>query len=454
MEFKRDIYKRLIDWKNDNSGKVLEVSGARQVGKTYILRKFSRENFKHEVYINMAEQSGEQFLLCMDKMNEWEPGTPREERPIHKTLELFDGEFEDTKETIIIIDEIQESSRVYNLIRTLAREFECYVVVTGSYLGRLLAKEFFLPAGDLEDLKLETLTFAEFTEVFGVRDLYESVDLFGGSENGQYVQLKECFDLYQRIGGYPSVINMYLEHKDFERCDVELWRLLSIFINESKRYFDDVLETDAFVKLFQGIATTLIKEKHGIRDLVEDLSKIVYKQESGRFTKQMLNRAIAWLQASHIIAYASKSIDCDYLNIKINAGFYFLDVGIARYFLTMAGANEADIKGITAENFVYLALLRHIRVDIAGDSPWFATFEKTKGELDFYVRSTKDYKNYGIEVKSTDSQAKTARALFDAHKLDYVYYLKGGSNGGVAENGRLMTVPVYLADRITFNLSV
>lgn len=96
---------------------------------------------------------------------------------------------------------------------------------------------------------------------------------------------------------------------------------MSIFINRSKRYFDDVLETDAFVKLFQGIAITLIKEKHGVRDLVEDLSKIVYKQESGRFTKQMLNRAIAWLQASHIIAYASKCIDCDYLNVKVNAKF-------------------------------------------------------------------------------------------------------------------------------------
>lgn len=70
------------------------------------------------------------------------------------------------------------------------------------------------------------------------------------------------------------------------------------------------------------------------------------------------------------------------------------------------------------------------------------------------MRSTKDHKNYGIEVKSTDAQAKTARALFDARKLDYVYYLKGGSNGGLAEDGRIMTVPIYLADRISFNLGL
>jgi predicted AAA+ superfamily ATPase len=452
MEFKRDIYKSLVKWKQDDTGKVLQVSGARQVGKTYILRKFAEENFKHVIYINMAEPSGEEFLQCMDKVREWEPGTPREEKPIHRILELFDSGFKDTKDTVIVIDEIQESHRVFNLVRPFAREFDCYVIITGSYLGRLLAKEFFLPAGDYEDLTLETLTFAEFTEVFEKRSLYDSVDLFGGSDSDEYKELKEIFDLYQRIGGYPSVVNIYLENKSFELCDVELRRLMEIFTNESKRYFDDVMETNTFEKLFHGIAVTLIKEKQGIRDLVEDLSKIVYKEESGRFTKKMINHAIGWLQASHIIAYASKSIDCDYLNIKENARFYFLDIGIAHYFIARAGADEATIKGILAENFVYLSLLRHISKDIAGNAPWFAWYEKTKGELDFYVRSLENYKNYGIEVKAGSNSGNTANQLLSDGKIDYLYYLKGDTYGGVI--GKVLTVPIYLADRISFDLGV
>lgn len=108
MEFKRDIYKNLMKWKQDDTGKVLQVSGARQVGKTYIIKKFAEENFKHVIYINMAELSGEEFLQCMDKVREWEPGTPREEKPAHRALELFDRGFKDTKDTIIVIDEIQE----------------------------------------------------------------------------------------------------------------------------------------------------------------------------------------------------------------------------------------------------------------------------------------------------------------------------------------------------------
>lgn len=454
MDLKRDIYKKLLEWKQDDSGKVMQVSGARQVGKTYILKKFAEENFKHVVYISMAEQSGEQFLRCMDIVNEWEPGTPREERPIHKAFELFDTEFRDAKDTIIIIDEIQESSKVFNLVRPLAREFECYVIITGSYLGKLLSKEFFLPAGDYEELTMETLTFAEFTEVFGKRDLYDSIDLLGQSDPAQYMELKECFDLYQKIGGYPSVINTYLKHKSIERCEAELVRLMDIFTNESKRYFEDVMETDTFEKLFHGIAVTLIREKQGASDLVEDLSKIVYKQESGRFTKKMINHAISWLRSSHIIGYASKSIDCDYLNIKENDRFYFLDIGIANYFVSKAGADEATIKGIMAENFVYLALLRHISKDIAGNAPWFATYGKTKGELDFYVRSRLDYKNYGIEVKAGSNSGNTVSRLLKDGKLDFAYYLKGKTYGGQAEDGNVFTVPLYLADRITFDLGL
>lgn len=452
VEIQRDIYRKMLDWKREDTGKVLQVSGARQVGKTYILKKFAYENFQHVVYISMAESSGEQFLQCLDKVNEWEPGTPRAEKPIHKAFELFDGCFKDTKDTVIIIDEIQESSKVFNLIRPLAREFECYVIVTGSYLGRLLSKEFFLPAGDFEELTMETLTFAEFAGVYGKRGLYESVDLYGGSDPNQYDELKECFDLYQRIGGYPSVVNEYLEYGSLERCDAELGRLMDIFTNESKRYFEDIMETDTFEKLFHGIAVTLIKEKQGTGDLVEELSKIVYKQESGRFTKKMINHAISWLRSSHIIGYASKSIDCDYLNIKENDRFYFLDVGIAHYFVSKAGADEAAIRGIVAENFVYLALLRRISKDIAGNAPWFATYGKTKGELDFYVRSRLDYKNYGIEVKAGSNSGNTVSRLRKDGKLDFIYYLKGNTYGGQAEAGTVLTVPLYLADRITFDL--
>ena len=454
MDFKRNVYERLLQWKNADSGKVLELSGARQVGKTFILKKFARENFKHVVYINMAELSGREFLRCMEQIDQWEPGTPRMEQPVHEMLRLFDDKFEDTKDTIVIIDEIQESAKVYNLIRTFAREFECYVAVTGSYLGRLLEKDFFLPAGDLESMTLETLSFEEFVDIFDKGELYRTIDLYGGSEKENYQELRALYDIYQRIGGYPAVVSTYLEYHDFKKCDETLKHLNDVFTNESKRYFDDVMDTNLFGKLFNGIAVTLIREKQGVRDLTEELSKIVYQEESGCITKKMINHALGWLQASHIVAYAGKSVDCDYLDIKENARFYFLDLGMAHYFLSRTGADEGTVKGIVAENFVYRELLGHIEKDIAGRTPWFAIYQKTKGELDFFVRSLLDYKNYGIEVKSEDGAGRTARELLKDGKIQYLYFLKGDTQGGVAKGGKVMTVPLYLAGRISFCCNV
>lgn len=450
MHFKRKAYEKLQQWKKADSGKVLELSGARQVGKTYLLKKFANENFRHVVYINMTELSGREFLRCIEKIDQWEPGTPRMEQPVHEMLRLFDDKFEDTKDTIVIIDEIQESAKVYNLIRTFAREFECYFAVTGSYLGRLLEKEFFLPAGDLESMTLETLSFEEFVDIFDRGELYRTIDPHGGSEKENYQELHSLYDIYQRIGGYPAVVSKYLEYRDFKKCDETLKHLIDVFTNESKRYFDDVMVVNLFEKLFNRIAITLIREKQGICNPTEELSKSVCQEESGRIAKKMINHALGWLQASHIVAYAGKSIDCDYLDIKENARFYFLDLGMAHYFLSRTGADESAVKGIVAENFVYRELLGHIEKDIAGRTPWFATYRKTKGTLDFFVRSLVDYKNYGIEVGNGDGIGNTARELLKDGKIQYLYFLKGDTQGNIAEDGKVIMMPLYLAGRIIF----
>ena len=451
MELRRNIYDKLIEWKKQNTGHVLELQGARQVGKTYILKKFGKENFQNMIYINMAETTGRNFLRCLSRAMEWEMGEPMEENPVRKALQFYNPKFEDNKDTIVIIDEIQESAEVYNQIRPLAREFQAYVIVTGSYLGRTIEREFFLPAGDMDHLLMETLTFDEFLDVFGERDLYEKIDLFGGSSNEDYEKLRSYYEIYQKIGGYPAVVVTYAEERNLNKCYEQIKRVIEIFSNESKRYFTDIIDMNMFQKLFNAIALLMIQEKQGIRDLTTELSKIAYQEDSGRMTKKMINHAISWLQESHIVGYASKAVDCDYKQLKDNSRYYFLDMGLAYYFLSRTGEPYETVKGLLAENFVYLTLRRRIEngPEIAGIVPWFASHEKTKGELDFYARSLLDYKNYGIEVKSTDAAAKTARKLLNDKKLDYLYLLKGDTKGGIAE-GKVFTMPLYLADRMQF----
>ena len=99
---------------------------------------------------------------------------------------------------------------------------------------------------------------------------------------------------------------------------------------------------------------------------------------------------------------------------------------------------------------MYLNLIERIkRREIAGQVPWFGTDERTSGELDFYVRSRLDHKNYGVEVKRGNEIVVTANGLLEKGKLDYVYNLTD-TYGGI--NGRKYAVPLYLAGRIGFGL--
>ena len=197
MELKRDIYAELLRWKRNHKGKVLELKGARQSGKTFILDKFGREQYTTYVYINMAQTTGREFLTCLEQAEKWEPGQPRPVEPIHQAIKMFDMRFIDDESTLVVIDEIQESARVYSLIRQFARDFRCHFIVTGSYLGKTVEKEYFLPAGDTVELRMDTLSFEEFLGALGKRELYERIDLYGQSPREWYDDLKKEYQSLQ-----------------------------------------------------------------------------------------------------------------------------------------------------------------------------------------------------------------------------------------------------------------
>lgn len=379
----------------------------------------------------MIGSSGRDFLLCLEKAAAWEPGRRREENPLRKAFQLFDPDFTDSDELLVVIDEIQESAAVYSRIREFARNFKAHFAVTGSYLGKTREKEYFISAGDVEPLTMTTLTSPEFLDAFGKREMYDTAELYGTSAHAVYDELRAYFMIYLRIGGYPEVVSTYLGTRSLPDCMAVISRLVGTFVKESSRYFEGPLELEMFEKVFSSIAATLLKEKKGTSDLTTDLSRI-------------------WLYLSHQIGYCSMSVDCSNLDIVANCRYYFNDLGVAGHFLRLTGEPDEVIEGVLCENFVYLELVQRIRrQEIAGQAPWFATDKKTSGELDFYVRSRMDNQNYGIEVKRGKNQPATANALLERGKLDYVYLLKN-TYGGIA--GRRYSVPLYLCGRISFEL--
>lgn len=448
MELERDIYSELLAWKKHHGRKVLELKGARQTGKTFILNKFARENYRVYLYINMAQTSGKQFLACIQQAEDWKPGEKRPEKPLHTALSLFDSAFQDNGETIVVIDEIQESAEVYSRIREFAREFACDFVVTGSYLGKTLEKEYFLPAGDTEDMILTTLSFEEFLGAVGKRELYQEIDLYGASPHEQYDELKKWYELYSEIGGYPAVVCTYLESGEIEQCKKVLYQITRIFIEESSRYFRQILDINLFEQLFPAIAQISVREKKGSSDMVTELSDLVYREESNKATKQSVNHAVAWLYRSGIIGFCGKAVECNPADTRPGMRFYFQDIGVTDYFLKKGGVRGAAARGYKSENFVFIDLQKRIRqTKLAGMYPLFGTYKN--GEIDFLVSSLTTEKDYGVEVKAGKSEGKTAQQLLQDGRVEAVYFLKGDTYGGKA--GRMITVPIYLAGRVSYD---
>lgn len=449
---KRKAYDQLLAWKNHSGHSTLEVSGARQVGKTYLVNKFADEQYKHKIHINLLGLSGEVFLDSYHELREEMKGGKRFENPVHELLKKYEPDFIDSPDTVVIIDEIQESAEIYNRIREFTRSLESDFIITGSYLGRILNKEFKYSAGDLDSLEIQTLSFDEFLEAVGEYSLYENLDLFGASAETVYPALEKFYQVYCSIGGYPAVILEYLNSGSVDNCQMVLERIIHLFTNESKRYFEDILDNAVYDNIFTSIARILVREKKGLEEdsFTEELQHIVVKDYSSNISKASMNRAIDWLYSAGIIGFAGKIPDCKILDFKAKARVYFMDVGLATYFLTQTGCPNSDILGTVSENFIFLDLKRRINSprEIAFETPAFATLGDN--EIDFYVKTVKKQKTYVIEAKSGRNSSKTVAAVQKLKKADYILFAKGNTHGGISEN--VITIPIYGIGKFKFDL--
>lgn len=318
IELERTAYKKLLEWKKNAGRSTLEVSGARQVGKTYLVNKFADKEYKQKIYINLLELSGELFLNQYEKL--WSEMTQgkRFENPVYELIRRYEPSFTDSPDTVVIIDEIQESAEIYNRVREFTRQLSSDFIITGSYLGRVLNKEFKYSAGDLDSIEIQTLSFEEFLRAMGKWELYDQLDIYGGSGETVYKELEELYQIYCTIGGYPAVVLSYLEQKNIEQCQAALEKIVHLFANESRRYFEDILEYDTYENIFTSVARILVKEKKGLDadSFSEELQSIVIKEYSSNLSKAEVNRAIDWLHSAGIIGFAGKLTGCDILSYK------------------------------------------------------------------------------------------------------------------------------------------
>lgn len=449
-DLERKAYAQLTAWKRHPDHSTLEVSGARQVGKTYLVNKFADEHYKKKIYVNLLELSGELFLDKYYELREEMKAGRRPENPVFELMKKYAPDFLDSCDTVVIIDEIQESAEIYNRIREFTRSLKSDFIITGSYLGRILNKEFKYSSGDLDTLVIQTLSFEEFLMAVDRDTLFKEMDLFGAGEDNIYRELEELYQVYCRIGGYPAVVLEYLQSRSVEECQKVLEKIIRLFANESIRYFEDILDENVYENIFTGVARLLVREKKGFHEnsLTEELQQIVVKEYSSNITKASMNRAINWLYSAGVIGFAGKIPECNILDYKARARCYFMDVGLAYYFLSLTGCPISDIYGTVNENFVFLDLQRRLGSprEMVLESPAFATWKNS--EIDYFIMTYNSRKVYLVEVKSGKNNNKTINHILESIKADYILYLKGNTHGGIS--GNTLTIPIYGISKFNF----
>lgn len=433
IELERDVQKELTEWKNKRHQMVLQVEGPRQVGKTHEIRKFAYHNYQQVIYVNLVrdEFGFEDLLLTEDFMEQY-------------CQNAGIGAFMDDSNAILIIDEIQESTTVYNAIRDLREQLSCDIIVSGSYLARTVnSRDFFLPAGILY-LKIFPLSFREFCRALDLEDILMKSGLHSESQMGYYNRLEEAYCIYRQIGGYPQVITTFMKTKSIEECLELLGNLIRTFTDESSRFFVNSTALSIFREVYKSVLTQMIGEKKGTgKAFLELVTNFVKESVKEPVSRNEVRTAASWLLYSGMIGYCDLYNNGDVTDVISNRRAYFTDCGIANYISTMVTVPRDAIEGMLTETFAYTELNRLYQMPVGkkkvrGDKPCFSTCGDY--ELDFMAVDIKD-KRIGIEVKTGNNRARSLTVYKERGMIDYGFRA-ALSTGGQGE--RFETIPIYM----------
>jgi len=430
----RDIQAELAGWKARRRDYVLYVTGARQIGKTTEILKFAFKNYEQIIYVNLAAEKAARELEKAVDSGSLYLGMVKFCRAMG--LE----EYRDSEDTILIIDEIQESVLIYNNIRALQSGLKCDIAVTGSYLGKTLHSEYFKPAGNVWRLEMLPLSFAEFCHAFSSRNLLETVDIRGGDSKGNYNILYELYKVYVQIGGYPAVVAEYKESGSLTACMQILKRLIQTFTEESAAYFTDAKSRVIFENVYKEAFRMIAYEKKGTsaRD-VEKITQFVRESTKEHVSRGEVGDAVSWLKYSGMIGGCDLYNQGEVSDLLHERRFFFMDCGIANCIAQMSPVDNETVKGILAENFAYTELYRLYQSDkVKGDKPCCSVYQNY--ELDFMVVDKAD-KKYGIEIKTSDQGEPISLMVYLEHKKIDAGYVAGKTKGGVRK--KICSIPIY-----------
>lgn len=282
----REILKDLIKWKDIKNRKPLIIHGARQVGKTYIIKQFGKEFFDNLIYVNFEtnKELSSQIKESIDA------------KYIINKLELFYGEKIIPGKTLIFFDEIQANERALTSLKYFCEDApEYHIIAAGSLLGIAINKsDYSFPVGKVQMMNMYPLSFREFLVAIGRENLIEEIEKHFNNNERMDKDIHElCLKLYRTylvVGGMPEVVQTYLtEQKVIATIDIQS-EILSSYERDMTKYANSSL-SNRIISAFDSIPVQLAK----------DNQKFQYKVISKGATSSIFGEAILLLKNSGIV---------------------------------------------------------------------------------------------------------------------------------------------------------
>ena len=427
----RKIYQEILNWKNSNITKPLMIIGSRQIGKTYIIEEFCKNEFENYIEINL--QKSPQIVEIFEQKKD-------PEEKFYKMLIEINKNF-NVETDVIFFDEVQESEQLISDLKFFCESDKPYkIIVAGSLLGVKLNRfHSSFPVGKVEMLNMYTMDFEEFLMALD-KKLWINEIKRCYKENEPIIMHDKLLDLYRiylYIGGMPESINNYINEKEniFNYKEKIKKDIIDAYISDMSKYIENVFEGAKIEQIYKSIPSQL-----GNRS-----KKFQYAKINKNARRRDYELPLDWLLASNMIIKCNNLTaiqippkafeNPDYFKLFIN------DVGLLSSLLEIK-FNDILLdkpyifKGEIAENYVAQQLisnnisLQYYKIDQKNNENM---------EIDFIL-----YNDDGIipiEVKADDNTKSNSLTKY-INKYNPSYAIRISSkNFGCANN--IKSVPLY-----------
>ncbi len=395
---KRDIYKSLLQWKNDAGRKPLILKGARQVGKTYILKAFGDKEYQNVAYFNFEEDPN---------LIDFFQGRIQTDKIIQKLSIYLESNIVPEK-TLIIFDEIQNSPATLNSLKYFHENANHYHIATaGSLLGIKVGQSAPFPVGKVNFLDLFPFSFGEFLESIGksqLRHYLQEKKDFQSIEAGFHEDLTDFLRLYFFIGGMPEAILKYTTGRDLKKVRKVQNEILSAYAFDFSKYAS---KSDAIkiTNIWNAIPGQLAKEN----------KKFMFSRITKNARARDYLESLQWLVDAGLVY---KSYNVKVPKIPLNGyreenifKIFLLDTGLLGAMLdlsqkTIIEGNRlfTEYNGAFTESFV----AQELKVNYQKDLHYWAG--KSTAEVDFIIQLHEQV--FPLEVKSGFSKKKKSLKIY------------------------------------------